>query len=356
MNEVVAPAPANPARAKSAARSALLAILLLAVLAFAGYAAWRIWMPEQDSLAAQVLRLQTQVETLQHSLDQQRREADAARTRSTDTDNVNKSLREEVLGITERSRLLEDAVANLAAKNLSGHDALMLNEAELLLVLAQQRFVLFHDPEAASTAYRLADSALTEVDDSAFSGVRQSIGAEIEALTALKNTRIETSLAELTRLRENLSQLPLAQIRVSAPIEDSTINADASRLARIMGQFVRVSHGSEAALQAQSRASAIGAELIALDLRAAEAALLARNADQYTQAIKRARAALATRYDAAHPAVIESLAALDRAAGVALAPPAPPVLGTALKELRNLRVAHALRASKTASKSGDAGT
>ena len=80
--------------------------------------------------------------------------------------------------------------------------------------------------------------------------------------------------------------------------------------------------------------------LATLDLRAAEAALLARDTASFRAAVQRARTQLQATFDAT--ATAEVVAALDRL-GASEAPPAPTVLGAALKELRNLRSTHRLR-------------
>ena len=62
------------------------------------------------------------------TLDDERR---ALRDRLRDADDVNRGMREELLGQNERLRNLEDAVAKLSEKSLSGHDAMLLDEAEI---------------------------------------------------------------------------------------------------------------------------------------------------------------------------------------------------------------------------------
>ena len=63
----------------------------------------------------------------------------------------------ELLGQGERTRQLEDAVAKLAEKSLSGHDAMLLDETESLLRMGAERYTLFHDAQGAAAAYALRD-------------------------------------------------------------------------------------------------------------------------------------------------------------------------------------------------------
>lgn len=73
-----------------------------------------------------------------------------------------------------------------------------------------------------------------------------------------------------------------------------------------------------------------------------------RDASRWQQALTTARAQLAHDFDAAAPDVAKAQAALDALAKTAIAPPAPNVLGAALKELRNLRTTHSLQAPPAA--------
>ena len=122
---------------------------------------------------------------------------------------VNRSLREELLGQAERTRNLEDAVARLAEKSQSGHDAMLLDETDSLLRMGAERYTLFHDAQAAAVAYGLADQTLAAVNDGAFSGVRQSIQAEREALLKSEPVSQAGALRQLQDLRGALSDLPL---------------------------------------------------------------------------------------------------------------------------------------------------
>jgi uroporphyrin-3 C-methyltransferase len=337
-------APASPGMTapprQRAGVGAALPIALLA-LALAGYAAWREVASESgraSAVSADAQRLGTQVEALAHSVEQLRGNADTLRTRMDDTDKVDKSEREELLGLSERARLVEDAVANLADKRLSGHDALVLNEAELLLSLGGERYALFHDAGAAVAAYRLADTALSEVEDAAFSTVRQSVEAEIGALNALQANDPAPLSIRLAQLRAQMPQLP-AGTRLPSPAPA----AEESRLWRVLAAFVQVHHGEDVQASPGLRDAGLARSLATLDLRDAEAALLARDDAHYQAALLSARSQLSA-FDASAPAVVAAHAELDTLAQAVLAPPPPPLFGAALRELRNLRATHALRA------------
>ncbi len=345
----VSSAPVQTPTRATRPRGILAIVLALLALIAAGYSAWGVYRLQhpQDatSLRARVDQLGTQLDGTQRSVEANQRESESFRSRAKDIDGVNKSLREEVLGLSERTRLLEDAVTNLAEKRLSGHDALALNEAELLLLLGQQRYALFHDAAATIAAYRQADMALAETDDPAFVGVRQTVAAEIEALNAQQDKGVNVAVTAIDQLRGRLAKLPLAQSRQTA---SETPAADESRLWRVVSQFVRVSHDQDVLASVHARGGELGGELIALDLSVAQSALLARDAVAYHDALQRVRLASAQRYVATDPSVIEILAELDKLITMPLAAPAPGILGSALKELRNLRITHALQRSPKA--------
>jgi uroporphyrin-3 C-methyltransferase len=336
-----APVAAPPRSAPAARRGGTLALLIALVALFvAGFALWRVVAIERGQGDAQSsLRgeLDARIDDLSRAGDQRKRDFDTLRQRIADADSVNKSVREELLALGERSRHLEDAVANLADQRLTGRDALALNEAEFLLQLADERLALFHDAQAALAAYRLADSALASAEDPVFSGVRQTIGAEMQAIRAAKPLDTAATLAALERVRDSLAALP-------AKAAPTAAEPPSSKLVAVLGQFVRIGEASSAP---ENRDPALARSLVAIELRGAEAALLARDAATYAASLKRAKAAISATFDAGSDAARQDLAELDRLAAAPLAP-ALPELGSALRELRNLRATRALSQPRAA--------
>ena len=324
-------------------------LLLILVLAAAGYGYWRLQNIEQgheatvQSEASAAQKLRDEVAALRGSADASKREAQTLRTRLDDTAKVNESLRAQVLGLSERARLSEDAIANLAEKRLSGHDALLLNEAELLLVLAQERYALFTDPAPSLAAYRLADAALAQANDAAFASVRQSIAAEIAALDALGVSSPSAAQQTLAQMREALTQLPTQQRN-----EESDAAQPSSRFARIFGQFIRIRRDDDASGRFAYNDPLLARALLDASLRDAQGALLVRDAVRWQQALGAARSQLAHDFDTASIEVAKAQATLDTLAKTTVAPPAPNVLGAALKELRNLRATHSLQTAPAA--------
>ena len=338
------PAPGNrdksaPAAPRSGRGRMAGVLVLLVVLAVAAAIAWWYFNQqtrERDS-SSRLDTLAAQVDQLSRANEQLRRDIDSLRSRYADSESMNRGIREEVLGFNERSRALEDAVANLADQRLSNRDAMALNEAEFILQLAGERLALFRDASGTLAAYRLADSALASAEDPLFANVRQTISAEMQAIEAAKPMQTRATLNALAKLRASLASLPL---KTSPTDAQASTQTERSRLRQILSQFVRISH-DDAAAMLSLRDETLSRSLAALDLRAAEAALFVRDQDEFKAALERARSGIEAVFDTDAPAVREALATLDRLAATPLAP-ALPELGTALNELRNLRTTRAL--------------
>lgn len=342
MDDTATPAttPALPAPRQAPLRRlrAIIGLVALVLIGIIGYVLWQshAHAPAPVDLGGDVQQLRTDATTQARSIDQTHRDIATLRSRLDDADKVNSSLREQMLALGERARLAEDALANLADKRLSGHDAMLLDEAEMLLALGAERYSLFRDPASTIAAYRHADEALSEVDDATFSTVRQSISAEIDTLNKIGSADINVALTKIAELRSHAGSLPILQPIASETPQDS-------RWWQVFGQFVRVRHGDDAQALVARHAGGLARELVNLDLREAEAALLARDETRYRSALSAARGELTDAFDRNDAAVIAAVGTIDNLAKAQLAPPPPELLGSALKELRNLRATHALR-------------
>ena len=336
--------PARAAASKPAPRPhgggslALAVLLALIAVGASGYIGWRQWQQEQSNVtdSQQVVSLQQRVGTLETTLAGVNSERSSLNQRLSDAAAVNRSLREELLGQAERTRNLEDAVAKLAEKSLSGHDAMLLDETESLLRMASERYTLFHDAQGAAAAYALADQTLAAVNDGAFSGLRQSIGAEREALAKSQPATQASALQQLVELRGALDSLPLKPL--NSP--DTAQAQDAwSRIGRALASVVSVQRDNGAPLSVAD--ARFARELAALDLAQAQAALLAYDSKDYAAALQRVDSSLSAQFDGTAPAVQQAHRTLAELARQ-LPTSAPVQLGAALTELRNLRAVHAL--------------
>ncbi|MET4569687.1 uroporphyrinogen-III C-methyltransferase [Rhodanobacter soli] len=338
-------APTRPApRPRGGGSLALAVLLALIAVGASGYIGWRQWQQEQGSAAdnQSVASLQQRVATLETTLTTLGDQRSSLNQRLDDAAQVNRSLREELLGQAERTRHLEDAVAKLAEKTLSGRDGMLLDETESLLRMAGERYTLFHDAQGAAAAYALADQTLAAVNDGAFSGLRQSVNAEREALAKSQPASQAGALQQLVALRGGLADLPLK------PLDSHAAEAtDAwSRIRRALAGVVSVQRDDGAPLAVAD--ARFARELAALDLAQAQAALLAYDSKGYAAALQRVDAALANQFDGSAPAVQQARETLKQLASQL--PANPPVqLGAALTELRNLRAVHALSPASASS-------
>ncbi|MCW8809172.1 MAG: uroporphyrinogen-III C-methyltransferase [Rhodanobacter sp.] len=332
-----APQPRQP-RPRGGGSLALALLLALLALGAAGYVGWRQWQQEQGSATDSqgLASLQQQVATLESTVTGISGERASLDQRLSDAAQINRSLREELLSQAERTRNLEDAVAKLAEKSLSAHDAMLLDETESLLRMASERYTLFHDARGAAAAYALADQTLAAVNDGAFSGLRQSIDAEHDALMRSQPARQAGALQQLTALRATLATLPLKPL-------------DHPDTTQVQGVWSRITHALAGVISVQRDTGAplavadarLARELASLDLAQAQAALLAYDRPAYAAALQRVDTALSTQFDGDDPAVQQARAMLPPlAAALSSGPPVP--LGAALNELRNLRAVHAL--------------
>ncbi|MEP6897526.1 MAG: uroporphyrinogen-III C-methyltransferase, partial [Rhodanobacter sp.] len=285
-----------------------------------------------------VATLQQRVAALEASLAGVSSERGSINQRLNDAAQVNRSLREELLGQSDRTRNLEDAVAKLAEKSISGHDTTLLDEAESLLRMGGERYTLFHDAQGAAAAYALADQAVAALNDGAFSGLRQSIGAEREALAKSQPATQDHALQQLTELRGALGQLPLKPL--DAPNTAQAPDAW-SRIGHALASVVNVQRDNGAPLAVAD--ARFARELAALDLAQAQSALLAYDSRAYVAALQRVSLALSNQFDGNAASVQQVQAAIRQL--VSTAPSGDAVqLGAALTELHNLRAVHVLKA------------
>ncbi len=314
-----------------------LLLALIAVLA-AGYVGWRQWQQTQHATAdsASLSSVQQRVAALESALAAVSGERASLDQRLGDAAQVNRALREELLGQGERTRRLEDAVAKLAEKTLSGRDPLLLDETESLLRMAAERYRLFNDAQGAQAAYALADQTLAAVNDSAFSAVRQSISAERDALAKSRPPAQDVALQRLQELRGSLATLPLQSLdRPTA----TTATSAWSHISRALAGVITVQRDNGAPLAVAD--ARFARELTALDLAQAQVALLAHDRAAYAAALQRVEASLSAQFDPDAAEVQQARATLQQLRA-ALPTAAPVTLGAALTELRNLRAVHAL--------------
>jgi uroporphyrin-3 C-methyltransferase len=324
------PAPRKPRRRvpRLAALAAIMAIAALIV------AAWSIWQLQRFTHAEAATRRQdaATIADLQNQLAAGNQQAQAGNHRLGSLETSVDDLRGATQGLDRRIANLETAFTNLSGQQQSGRDTLLLNDAEMLLRVGQQRYDLFHDSAGALKAYSQALEVLAQVQNPDYAPVRASATTERDALAAAAPPSRQATLDTLSRLRGEVASLSLA---TAAPASASSSKPGFwSRIGHAFSGIVKVTHDNAAA--APLADVRFAPQALALDLAQAQEALLALDDAGYRSALRRADDSLAAQFDADDAGVKnarEQIANLlsQRAAGPA------PRLGGALAQLQSLR-------------------
>jgi len=267
-----------------------MALVLLALLALvlAAVWLWRVRAPGANSgeaavdlspaaLDARLLQAEAALATL-------RRNQEAINQRLTDGSARTGLLRDEVLGITQRSALIEDSVRELASHRREGETSLRLDEAELLLTLASQRLQLAGDVPAAIRATELADGVLANERDPALLNLRQSLAQELGALRALPPDPAALAAGELDAL-----EAALPQLSAGGPAQPASQGEEASPgsgFDRLLNALVQVRPSGEQDLLTPADRGA-GEAALALEIALARTALQRRDVAAWRASLQR---------------------------------------------------------------------
>ena len=298
------------------------ALIVLAALAFAGWYGWRAWSARD---AAMRHAFAEQADALDARLDALRGEQRAQSLRMQQDEATNRVLREELIGLGQRSALVEQTVEKLADPDRHGAQALFLDETALLLATGQQRLQLAGDLDDARRAYAIAATLLERVDDPRLLDLRQTLLQERDALDALGADPRTTALREL------------AAFAASLPGEGATANGDDAHAPwwrRLLSRVVRV-QPSNAAIAADPIDRRNARSALELELTLARAAAERRDTAAWHEALDRAGAWLRRLWpDSPQRKTLEARLAALR--GMPLAA-SVPVLGSTLQQLQALR-------------------
>ena len=188
---------------------ALLPLLLVLLLGGAAWYGWHDWQARRQQAQERAIEDARQIDALGQRLDTLRADLRAQGRLLQDAAASNRVLRDEVLGLGQRNALLEESVARLDARARQGHQALRLDEAELLLVLGAQRLHVAGDVDGARRAYALAATMLEGLEDPGLLNLRQTLAAERAALDALGPGPRVALARRLDAVAETLPTLPL---------------------------------------------------------------------------------------------------------------------------------------------------
>jgi len=298
-------------------------LVVLALVLAAAYFGWHQWRARERAAENDT---QQQVVALSERLNAMRTEQRSHSRRLQQAESLNRVLREELDGITQRAALLEDSVTRLADPDRHGAQALRLDETEMLLVLGNERLQIAGDLDGARRAYALAAGVLDGIDDPAYLTLRQTLAQERTALDAQGVDPARAVSAKLTTFEAALARLPNAATTREA--------GDAPWWSRVASRLVDVQPSDRVQLRAASDRTA-AMEALGIELTLARAALERRDTTAFRAALARADGWLPRLWpdSPALRAQRKQLEAL-RAQPLALA---SPVVGTTLAQLRQMR-------------------
>ena len=302
-------------------------VLGLGVVAWLGWQSWQARQQQAQARAQDEARL---VEALGERMDTLRADLRAQGRLLQDAAASNRVLRDEVLGLGQRNALLEDSVARLNANAREGHQALSLDEAELLLVLGAQRLHIAGDLDGARRAYALAAGVLDGLDDPGLLNLRQALAAERDALDALGPGPRAERVQQLQALDASLAALP----------HDATVGVAAGGAAksplwhRLLSPLLEIRPAGGNALMAEAERRQ-GEDALQLELTLARAALERGDLDGFHAALDRGERWLLRLWPDSPQLrqVVREFEALRQAP----LQPQSPLLDSTLRQLRALR-------------------
>ena len=315
---------ASPAASRRAPWRAIALLSLLVALGVAGWFAWQSWQSRQQQAQARAQEDARQIEALGQRMDTLRGDLRAQGRLLQDAAASNRELRDEVLGLGQRNALLEEAVARLDASSRQGHQALLLDEAELLLVLGSQRLHVAGDIDGARRAYALAAGTLDGLDEPALLNLRQTLAAERDALDALGAGPRAELLQRLGALGKALDGLP----REAAP---SARQAPAPLWHRLLSPLLEIRPAGSTALMGDGERRE-GEDALQLELTLARAALERGDIDAFHTALNRSGLWIARLWPDS-PALQQVRAELESMQEAPLHPQSPQ-LDSTMRQLR----------------------
>nr|WP_246606837.1 uroporphyrinogen-III C-methyltransferase [Lysobacter antarcticus] len=242
---------------------------------------------------------------------------------------TNHILRDELLGLSERSALIEDSFARYSDPARLGAQALRLDEAEVLLSLGQQRLQIAGDLEGARRSYALAAGVLEAMEDPAYLNLRQTLGQERAALDALGAEPRTRALSRLDEWAKTISAPQPAKPAVAASPQPWWKRAF---IGIVEVRHLDQPHVLDPAEQADAQAG------LQLEITLARAAAERRDTAAYRAALDRSEAWL-DRIDTTPDAANDARSQLREIAAMPLSP-ALPTLGTTLIQLRQVRASN----------------
>lgn len=322
--------------------AALAILIAVLALALAGWSTWRLQQALRADTAAHA-HTATTLASMQHQLAAGNEQTQASTHRLGGLEASVDDQRATTQGLSRRLANLETAYAALSGQQQSGRDTLLLNDAEMLLRTAQQRYELFHDGAGALKAYGQALDVLAQVQNPAYAPLRASVETERNALAAAAPPSRQAALDELSELRSKVTTLPLAATRTTPHPAAPESPGIWSRVEHAFGGIVKVTR-DDRRVPIDGR---FARQALSLDLAQAQESLLAFDDGACRTALQHADATLAAQFNPVDAAVKDARAQIAGLLARQASAPAP-TLGGALAQLQALRASQPAAAGSTA--------
>lgn len=316
---------------------ALAVLLLLLLLGAGGYGGWRVWHANhdtEDTVAAQ----ETLLIHLSHQLSDTQSQIEDLRGHLGDVTDSQHQSADAIAKLQARGDDADQALARLSADLKGGRVRAQLITVEQLLLLANDRAQLAHDPHGAGLALQLAEDRLGALAEPRLFEVRKAVADERAALQALPQADRPGAALSLSGLIDSADSLPLRQHpevqAAAAPQEDATPAQPPfgrgwlSRgwdSVREMLSHVFIVHRTDKPVDRllPPEQEVLVRELLALKLESARAALLLGDTASFRGALDSAIRWLGDYYRPEDPAVSAARAELERLRALELDPPLP---------------------------------
>ncbi|MDF1821074.1 MAG: uroporphyrinogen-III C-methyltransferase [Alcanivoracaceae bacterium] len=312
-------------RMRGAVLPNLLLLVLLAGLAAAGWYGWQAWQTQQ-SLNADLQQRLAELQSRQASL---KSEADAGQAAGDSR-------------LSELERRLQENAATLRDMAAGGQRNWLLNEAQALASLAQERLLLTADLAAADRLLAAADATLARSSDSQVLTARRALAKDMEAIDAARQVDVPGLVLRLgalaARIPDDIDSGAAAQ---AEDFRNRAVEVEGDWWDQLLARLpIAVSRSDGLSRPLDDEQARLVRLQVQTALQQAQLALLQGRPAVYENALAQALALLDSWYPKGHSGVA---ALRDGLTELATAPvkQALPDIGAGLAAIRDLQAAEA---------------
>lgn len=327
-------------------------LLSLTALAAVGYTAWTNWRTAADtSTDDSIAALGEQLDAADKTLSGLAASLDAVDSKNADVTAAVAGLRRDLddslrpmASLPGRITTLEESVASLAGISEGARSTWLLAEAEYYMQIGNAQLQLASNPELATLAMRMADERIAQLADPALLDVRRALSDELAALEAMEKPDIAGTVLTLSSLSRVVDTLPLASRAAGDEAGGEEVDPDMNGFERAwasvknaMSGLVRVTPPEQAELALVTPDAAFFLRNnVALQLQAAQLALLRGEQDVFRQVLDDSSDLLKTYFDTGSAPVESALQTIAEVRD-AVFTSAPPDISESLRLLRQYR-------------------